>query len=155
MTDDTPQPGSSLNGLRHVVRALDGVVFADEHDGEDEFVALVEGVKISFLVTVTVVAPFDAAFDFDVAGLGQSAVHGRRVGREVPAAFLGGDIDDAAAAGFLGAAHGLHGELLDARAGSGVGGESAAAASARVRRAACAASPPERPAHRRARPACR
>ena len=65
----------------------------------------------------------DAALDLDVARLGLLAVHGGRIGGEVPAAFLGGDIDDAAAAGFLGPAHGVHGELLDARARRGVGGE--------------------------------
>ena len=56
-------------------------------------------------------------------GVGLFAVHGRRIGGEVPAAFLGGDIDHAAAARFFGAAHGVHGKLLDARAGCGVGGE--------------------------------
>ena len=49
--------GFCLEGIAHVVRAVDGVVFADEHDGEEEFVALVERVEISLRVTVTVAAP--------------------------------------------------------------------------------------------------
>ena len=67
-----------------------------------------------------------AAFDFDVAGFGQFAVHGGRIGGDVPAAFLGGDIHHAAAARFFGAADRVHGKLLDARAGFGVGGKGGA-----------------------------
>ena len=92
---------------------------------------------------------FDAALDLDVAGLGLFALHGGRIGGEVPAAFLGRDIDHAAAAGFLGPAHGVHGELLDARAGGGIGGKGGAGLGGLVHRAGGGAIQPERPARHR------
>ena len=66
---------------------------------------------------------FYAAFDFDVAGLRLLAVRGRRIGGHIPAAFLRGDIHDAAAARFFDVADGIQRQFLDPGAGGGIGGE--------------------------------
>ena len=66
---------------------------------------------------------FDAAFDLDMAGFGYFAIQRRRVGGDVPSAFLGRDVHHAAATGFFGEANGVHGKQLDSGAGFGVGGK--------------------------------
>ena len=112
-----------LEGMGYIVGAVDGVIFANKHDGQVVFDALIPAFKYFVLGHCDGRRAFNPAFDFDMAGLGQSAIHGRREGSDVPTAFLSGDIYDAVASGFFGEANGVHGKLLDARAGFRVGGK--------------------------------
>ena len=84
--DATPQPGSRSKGFADVVRAVHGVIFANEGDGEYKLVALIKGVKHFVTRDADSARAFDAAFHFDMTRLGLLAVNGRRIGREIPPA---------------------------------------------------------------------
>ena len=62
--------GFFLKRMCHVVRTVDGVVFADKHDGKVVLTALVPALKDFVLGHRDGGRALDAAFDFDVAGLG-------------------------------------------------------------------------------------
>ena len=88
--------------MRYVMRAIDGVVFTDEDDGQVVLVALVPAFEDLVLRHRDGCRAFDTAFDLDVAGFWQPAILGGGIRGDVPSAFLSGDVDHATTAGFFG-----------------------------------------------------
>lgn len=71
--------GLAVEGIADVVRAFDGIAFADKADGENELVPLVEGVEHLVARDADGSGTLDAAFYLDMARLRHLAIDGGRV----------------------------------------------------------------------------
>ncbi len=93
--------------------ALHRIILSDKHNGEDEFIRLIQRVEHLVARHRDGARPLHAPLHLDVSCPRQPTIESRGVGRQVPAALLRRDVHHTTPTRFLGDTNCAHREFFD------------------------------------------